>query len=79
MSVQGSILNLVRQLQGEVGFGLLFISHNISVVRYVSSTIAVMNQGRIVECGTTEQVIDDPENAYTRELLATAHEAVEFR
>jgi peptide/nickel transport system ATP-binding protein len=75
VSVQGSILNLVRRLQGELGFGLLFISHNISVVRYVSSMIAVMYQGQIIEYGATEQVINKPTEAYTRELLSTAREA----
>jgi peptide/nickel transport system ATP-binding protein len=75
VSVQGSILNLVRRLQEQLGFGLLFISHNISVVRYVSSMIAVMYQGRIIEYGPTEEVIDKPAEAYTRELLSTAREA----
>jgi peptide/nickel transport system ATP-binding protein len=75
VSVQGSILNLVRRLQGELGFGLLFISHNISVVRYVSNMIAVMYQGQIIEYGATEQVINEPTKAYTRDLLSTAREA----
>jgi hypothetical protein len=75
VSVQGSILNLLRSLQSELGFGLLFISHNISLIRYVSDTIAVMYQGRIVETGPPEQVIGSPANAYTRELLATVREA----
>lgn len=70
-SVQGAILNLVRDLQRTNGFSLLFISHNLAVVRYVSDTVAVMYCGQIVEEGSTEQVLADPEHPYTRSLLAS--------
>ncbi|HLH45866.1 MAG TPA: ATP-binding cassette domain-containing protein, partial [Acidimicrobiales bacterium] len=70
-SVQGAILNLVRELQQDRGFSLLFISHNLAVVRYVSDTVAVMYCGQIVEQGPTEQVLADPEHPYTRSLLAS--------
>lgn len=70
-SVQGAILNLVRDLQRTNGFSLLFISHNLAVVRYVSDTVAVMYCGQIVEEGTTEQVLAEPEHPYTRSLLAS--------
>ncbi|MST35345.1 ATP-binding cassette domain-containing protein, partial [Acidimicrobiaceae bacterium USS-CC1] len=69
-SVQGAILNLVRELQRSNGFSLLFISHNLAVVRYVSDTVAVMHCGQIVEQGPTEAVLADPEHPYTRSLLA---------
>jgi ABC-type dipeptide/oligopeptide/nickel transport system ATPase component len=49
---------------------MLFISHNLAVVRYVSEIVAVMRQGRIVEYGPVEQVLGDPRHEYTRELLA---------
>jgi peptide/nickel transport system ATP-binding protein len=68
-SVQGSILNLVRDLQRARGFALLFISHNLAVVRYVSDTVAVMYCGQVVETGPTEQVLAQPEHPYTRSLL----------
>jgi peptide/nickel transport system ATP-binding protein len=68
-SVQGSILNLVRDLQRAWGFALLFISHNLAVVRYVSDTVTVMYCGQIVESGPTKEVLARPEHPYTRSLL----------
>jgi peptide/nickel transport system ATP-binding protein len=70
VSIQGTVLNLVRSLQRELGTSMLFISHNLAVVRYVASTIAVMYLGRIVEHGPAEQVLTDPQHPYTRDLLA---------
>ena len=72
VSVQGAVLNLVRDLQRQLGLSMLFISHNLAVVRYVSDRIAVMREGGIVEEGPAEQVLADPEHSYTRELLAAA-------
>jgi ABC-type dipeptide/oligopeptide/nickel transport system ATPase subunit/CubicO group peptidase (beta-lactamase class C family) len=70
VSIQGAILNLIRQLQRELGLSILFISHNLAVVRYVAGRIAVMRQGRIIEEGTTRQVLGAPQHPYTRQLLA---------
>jgi peptide/nickel transport system ATP-binding protein len=70
VSIQGAVLNLVRELQRELGFSVLFISHNLAVVRYVASHIAVMYLGRIVEFGTAAEVLADPQHPYTRDLLA---------
>lgn len=72
VSVQGSVLNLVRDIQRELRLTLLFISHNLSVVRYVSDYVAVMYLGRIVEVGAVEDVLSDPRHPYTQELLASA-------
>ncbi|EPD69568.1 ABC transporter ATP-binding protein [Streptomyces sp. HGB0020] len=72
VSVQGTVLNLVRDLQQQTRLGMLFISHNLAVVRYVSDIIAVMYLGRIVECGPAQKVLTDPQHPYTRELLAAA-------
>ena len=58
VSIQGSVLNLVRELQPELGLSMLFISHNLAVVRYVAQRIAVMYRGRIVEEGPAEQVLE---------------------
>jgi peptide/nickel transport system ATP-binding protein len=70
VSIQGAILNLVRELQAELGLSMLFISHNLAVVRYVASRVAVMRGGRIVEEGPTADVLADPQHDYTQELLA---------
>jgi peptide/nickel transport system ATP-binding protein len=71
VSTQGAVLNLVRELQRELRLSMLFISHNLAVVRYVADFVAVMYQGRIVEHGPAEAVLGRPEHAYTRRLLAT--------
>ena len=70
VSIQGAVLNLVRELQRELGLSMLFISHNLAVVRYVASHVAVMRAGRIVEQGPTDAVLSQPGHDYTRELLA---------
>jgi peptide/nickel transport system ATP-binding protein len=70
VSIQGTVLNLVRELQRQLGLSMLFISHNLAVVRYLAGSIAVMYAGRIVEFGATADVLGDPQHPYTRELLA---------
>ena len=72
VAVQGAVLNLVRDLQRQLRLSMLFISHNLAVVRYLSDVIAVMYLGRIVESGPTEQVLADPQHPYTRDLLEAA-------
>jgi peptide/nickel transport system ATP-binding protein len=70
VSVQGAVLNLLRRVQRETNVGVLFISHNLAVIRYLADEIAVMHDGRVVESGPAEQVIDRPNDAYTQQLLA---------
>jgi len=70
VSVQAQILNLLKQLQNEMGLSYLFITHNISVVSYLAHEVAVMYLGRIVERGTVAEVLDDPRHPYTRALLS---------
>jgi peptide/nickel transport system ATP-binding protein len=70
VSIQGAVLNLIRELQRELGLTILFISHNLAVVRYVATRVAVMRAGRIVEEGPTDLVLSEPGHDYTRELLA---------
>jgi len=70
VSVQAQILNLLRELQAELGVAYLFITHNLGVVAYLADEVAVMNAGAIVEHGATQHVLRGPQMAYTRQLLA---------
>jgi ABC-type glutathione transport system ATPase component len=69
VSVGAQIVNLLAQLQRDFGLTYLFISHSMPVVRYLSTRIAVMYRGKIVEVGDTEQITSQPAHAYTRTLL----------
>ena len=70
VSVQAQILNLLSQLQRELGVAYLFITHNLGVVEYLADDVAVMVKGRIVEQGPAEQVLHRPTHDYTKTLLA---------
>jgi peptide/nickel transport system ATP-binding protein len=70
VSVQASILNLLRELNRAIGLSTLFISHNIAVVRYLSDVVAVMYGGRIIEVADTDALFAAPQHPYTRQLLA---------
>jgi peptide/nickel transport system ATP-binding protein len=70
VSVQAQILNLLEQLQRELGLAYLFITHNLGVVEYLADEVAVMRGGRIVEAGPSERVLARPAHDYTRALLA---------
>lgn len=70
VSVQGAVLNLLRDLQRDLGFSVLFISHNLAVVRIVCDRVAVMRRGDLIEVGDTLQVLEAPREEYTRELIA---------
>jgi len=71
VSVQAQVLNLLNDLKKEYGFTIIFISHDLSVVRYISDRIMVMNKGRIEEIGNAEEVYFHPKQAYTQQLIAS--------
>jgi len=72
VSVRAQVLNLLSDLKRELNLGMVFISHDIQTVRYVSDRICVMYYGEIVEQGSAEQIFDNPTNDYTKKLLGAA-------
>jgi ABC-type oligopeptide transport system ATPase subunit len=72
LSVQAQVLNLLNDLQKSMGLTLLFISHDLTVVRHVSHHTAVLYRGELVEYGSAAQVHENPQHPYTRALLAAA-------
>ncbi|WIB41881.1 ABC transporter ATP-binding protein [Curtobacterium sp. MCLR17_058] len=72
VTVQAAVLDLLAGLQREFGFGMLLISHDLAVVRQLADQVIVLRDGRVVERGSTDAVLDDPQQDYTRMLLAAA-------
>jgi ABC-type oligopeptide transport system ATPase subunit len=70
VSVQAQVLNLLKDLQKELGLSYLFISHDLEVVRYMSDSLLVMNKGQVVEQGDAASIYLQPQHAYTQTLLA---------
>ena len=69
VSVQAQVLNLLKELQADMGLTYIFISHDLSVVKFMSDRIIVMNQGKIEEIGTSEEIYRHPQQEYTRKLI----------
>lgn len=69
VSVQAQVINLLRDLQADEGFGYLFIAHDLAVVRQIATRVAVMSQGRIVETGARDEIFERPQDEYTKTLL----------
>jgi oligopeptide/dipeptide ABC transporter ATP-binding protein len=74
VSAAASVLNLLQDLRANLGLSLLLITHDLNMVGYVADRIAVMSRGKIVETGTPEQVMDNPQHPYTQALLASIPE-----
>ena len=70
VSVQAQVLNLLKDLQKDLGLSYLFISHDLEVVRYMSDSLLVMNKGQVVEQGDAASIYQQPQHAYTQTLLA---------
>lgn len=70
VSVQAQVLNLLQDLQDEYGMSYIFISHDLSVVKYIADQVMVMQQGRVVELADSDELYRNPQHAYTRTLLA---------
>ena len=71
VSVQAQVLNLLKELQAEMGLTYVFISHDLSVVKFMSDRIMVMNQGKIEEIGTSAEIYRNPQSDYTRKLISS--------
>lgn len=72
VSIQAQIINLLKDMQEDMGLTYLFISHDLSIVRFISDDVAVMYLGQIVEMGSKKQIFDTPAHPYTRALLSAA-------
>jgi peptide/nickel transport system ATP-binding protein len=70
VSVQAQILNLLRELQDHLGVSYLFVTHNIGVVAYLADKVAVMHAGEMVEMGDASQILNNPQDPYTKSLLS---------
>lgn len=79
VSIRAQILNLLRDLQQRLGLAMVFISHDLAVVKHIADTIAVMYLGRIVEQGPADQIFADPRHPYTRALLSAIPVAAPHR
>jgi dipeptide transport system ATP-binding protein len=75
LSVQAQVLNLLADLQDELGLTYVFISHDLSVVRYIADEVMVMHFGEVVEYGTRDKVFSDPQHQYTKTLFAATPRA----
>jgi putative phosphonate transport system ATP-binding protein len=75
VSVQARLLDLIRTLVGRLGIAAVLVTHDIAVARLLAHRIAVMQRGRVVETGLTDQVLDDPQHAYTQLLVSSVLQA----
>jgi microcin C transport system ATP-binding protein len=76
VTIQAQILDLLDELQAEIGMALLFITHDLNLVRRFTHRVGVMERGKLVECGLTSTVFGAPQHAYTRKLLASRPQRV---
>lgn len=72
VSVQAHIINLLQEINSKEGVSLLFISHDLDVIRHLCHRVAIMDQGQVVECGSTTEVLCCPQNNFTKTLVSAA-------
>jgi putative phosphonate transport system ATP-binding protein len=72
VSVQATILDLILELQHQLGVSMIAVTHDLGVIRMLASRTVVMKMGRVVESGLTDQILEDPQHAYTQQLVAAA-------
>jgi putative phosphonate transport system ATP-binding protein len=72
VSVQARILDLIMELQHQLGVSMIAVTHDLGVIRMLASRTIVMKMGRVVESGLTDQILEDPQHAYTQQLVASA-------
>jgi phosphonate C-P lyase system protein PhnK len=72
VNVQAAILDLIRELHGQLGVAMVVVSHDLGVIRLLAHRTLVMHRGRVVESGVTEQVLEDPQHPYTQRLVASS-------
>ena len=72
VSVQARILDLIMELQHQLGVSMISVTHDLGVIRMLASRTLVMKMGRVVESGLTDQILEDPQHAYTQQLVASA-------
>jgi peptide/nickel transport system ATP-binding protein len=70
VSVQAQVLNLLKDLQDELGLSYIFISHDLAVVRFMADEVLVMKDGEVVEQAPMEEILDRPKQEYTRRLMS---------
>ena len=70
VSIQAQVLNLLNELKREYNFTYIFISHDLSVVKFMSDKMVVMNQGEVVEMGDADQIYENPQSDYTKKLIS---------
>ena len=71
VSVQARVLDLIRGLQRQLGISMIVVSHDLSVIRMLTDRTMVMKNGRIVEAGLTDQILQDPQHEYTQLLVSS--------
>ena len=70
--MQAHILDLIMELQHQLGVSMITVTHDLGVIRMLASRTLVMKMGRVVESGLTDQILEDPQHAYTQQLVASA-------